>query len=36
MGRSAGKEREREENFSPVEMQKNQITSTVDDVGPGL
>ena len=31
--RSARKEREREENFSPTELQKNQITSTVDDVG---
>ena len=31
--RSPGKEREREETFSPAELQKNQITSTVDDVG---
>ena len=33
VGRSLGKEHEREENFSPAELQKNQITSTVDDVG---
>ena len=31
--RSAGKEREREENLSPMELQKNQITPTVADVG---
>ena len=32
MRRSAGKEREKEENFSPAELQKNQITPTVGDV----
>ena len=31
--RSAGKEREREENFSPAELQINKKNSTVDDVG---
>ena len=33
MKRSAAKERKREENFSPAELQKNQITPTVGDVG---
>ena len=33
MRRLAGNERKREKNFSPKELQKNQITSTVDDIG---